>query len=86
METRGNKTFAYVSWCSDGMLVIDATDPYNPDEVARYLNRTGPNDGLAWGIYKIPNNPFIRVATVTVDFIDSRRKVPARVSSALTQA
>ncbi len=62
VESRGNKTFAYVSWYWDGMLVIDVTDPYNPVEVARYLDRTGPNDGLAndfWGVYKEPRSPFI---------------------------
>lgn len=35
-------------------LVLDVSDPYNPVEVARYLDRTGPNDGLAndfWGVY-----------------------------------
>lgn len=62
VETRDDKTFAYVSWYWDGMLVIDVTDPYNPVEVARYLDRTGPNDGLAndfWGVYKEPGRPFI---------------------------
>lgn len=54
VETRGNKTLAYVSWYWDGMLVLDVTDPYNPVEVARYLDPTGPNDGLAndfWGVF-----------------------------------
>lgn len=48
----------YVSWYSDGVLVIDISDPYNPVEVARY-NPTGPefeatNAGIqdVWGIYK----------------------------------
>jgi hypothetical protein len=62
VESRGNKTFAYVSWYWDGMLVLDVTDPYNPVEVARYLDRTGPNDGLAndiWGVHKIPRSPFL---------------------------
>jgi hypothetical protein len=62
VETRGNKTFAYVSWYWDGMLVLDVTDPYNPVEVARYLDRSGPNDGLAndfWGVYKEPEVPFV---------------------------
>jgi hypothetical protein len=62
VESRGNKTFAYVSWYWDGMLVLDVTDPYNPLEVARYLDRTGPNDGLAndfWGVYKEHESPFI---------------------------
>jgi hypothetical protein len=62
VESRGNKTFAYVSWYWDGMLVLDVTDPYNPVEVSRYLDRTGPNDGLAndfWGVYKEHESPFI---------------------------
>jgi hypothetical protein len=62
VESRGNKTFAYVSWYWDGMLVLDVTDPYSPVEVARYLDRTGPNDGLAndfWGVYKEHESPFI---------------------------
>ena len=33
VETTGNKVMAYVAWYSDGMLVIDVTDPYNPVEV-----------------------------------------------------
>ena len=40
------------------MLLI----PYNPVEIARYLDTTGPNDGLAndfWGVYKEPNSPFV---------------------------
>jgi hypothetical protein len=62
VESRDEKTFAYVSWYWDGMLVLDVTDPYNPVEVARYLDATGPNDGLAndfWGVYKEPGRPFI---------------------------
>lgn len=62
VETTGNKVKAYISWYWDGMLVLDVTDPYNPVEVARYLDTTGPNDGLAndfWGVYKIPNQPWI---------------------------
>jgi hypothetical protein len=62
VETRGNKTFAYVSWYWDGMLVLDVTDPYNPIEVARYLDTTGPNDGLAndfWGVFKEENSPYL---------------------------
>ena len=64
VESRGNKTFAYVSWYWDGMLVLDVSDPYNPVEIARYLDNseTNLNDGLAndfWGIYKEANSPFI---------------------------
>ncbi|UCH25858.1 MAG: hypothetical protein JSV66_18350 [Trueperaceae bacterium] len=54
VESRGNKTFAYVSWYSDGMLVLDVSDPYNPVEVGRY---TEPGTDF-WGIYKEPNSPF----------------------------
>jgi hypothetical protein len=63
VETRGNKTYAYVSWYWDGMLVLDVTDPYNPVEVARYLDPTGPNNGLAndfWGVFVDgPESPWI---------------------------
>ena len=62
VENRGNKVFAYVSWYWDGMLVLDVTDPYNVKEVARYLDRSGPNAGMAndfWGVYKVPGSPFI---------------------------
>jgi hypothetical protein len=55
----------YVSWYSDGVLVLDISDPYNPVEVARY-NETGPefeteNGGIqdVWGIYKVPDSPSI---------------------------
>lgn len=63
VETRGNKVRAYVSWYNDGLLVLDVTDPYNPVEVARFsgANKNGdPTD--FWGVYKIPNNPFIYAA------------------------
>lgn len=54
VEKKGRRTLAYVSWYWDGMLVLDVTDPYNPVEVARFLDRSGPNDGLAndfWGVF-----------------------------------
>ncbi len=59
---KGNKVLAYVSWYWDGMLVLDVTDPYNVVEIARYLDTSGPNDGLAndfWGVYKEANSPFL---------------------------
>ena len=60
VETTGNKVKAYVSWYSDGMLVIDVSDPENPVEVGRFLDDSSnggePND--FWGVYKIPNDPF----------------------------
>ena len=60
VETTGNKVKAYVSWYSDGMLVLDVSDPYNPMEVGRFLDAS-TNGGLPndfWGVYKVPNNAF----------------------------
>ncbi len=60
VETTGNKVKAYVSWYSDGMLVLDVSDPYNPVEVGRFLDAS-TNGGLAndfWGVYKVPNDPY----------------------------
>jgi hypothetical protein len=60
VETTGNKTKAYVSWYSDGMLVLDVSDPYNPVEVGRFLDDS-TNGGEPidfWGVYKVPNDPF----------------------------
>jgi len=60
VETTGNKVKVYVSWYSDGMLVIDVSDPENPEEVGRFLDDSSnggePND--FWGVYKVPNDPF----------------------------
>ena len=61
VETTGNKTKAYVSWYSDGMLVLDVSDPTNPAEVARFLDGS-TNDGQPndfWGVYKETNSPWI---------------------------
>jgi hypothetical protein len=56
---------AYISWYSDGVLVLDISDPYNPVEVSRF-HREGSefeaeNGGIqdVWGIYKIPEEPWI---------------------------
>jgi hypothetical protein len=56
---------AYFSWYSDGVLIVDISDPYNPVEVARY-HEAGPefearNGGIqdVWGIYKEPGKPWI---------------------------
>ena len=61
VESTGNKVKAYVSWYWDGMLVLDVSDPYNPVEVARFLDNTTnggfPND--FWGVYKETNSPWI---------------------------
>ncbi len=54
VETTGNKVKAYVSWYSDGMLVLDVSDPYNPVEIGRYTE-TGTD---FWGVYKEKNSPF----------------------------
>ena len=54
VETKGNKTKAYVSWYNDGMLVLDVSDPYNPVETARYVE---PGTDY-WGVYKEKNSPF----------------------------
>lgn len=62
VETIGNRTLAYISWYWDGMLILDISNPYNPVEVSRFLDTTGPNDGMAndfWGVYKVPNQPWI---------------------------
>ena len=63
VQVEDNK--AYISWYSDGVIVVDVSDPANPVEVARY-HRAGPefeaeNGGIqdVWGIYKIPNQPWI---------------------------
>jgi len=55
VETNGNKVKAYISWYSDGMLVLDVSDPYNPVEVGRY---TEPGE-VYWGVYKQTNSPWI---------------------------
>lgn len=61
VETTGNKVKAYIAWYSDGMLVLDISDPYNPVETARFLDASSndgdPND--FWGVYKEPNEPWI---------------------------
>jgi hypothetical protein len=54
VETLGNKTKAYVSWYSDGMLILDVTDTEIPVEIGRY---TEPGTDF-WGVYKETNSPF----------------------------
>lgn len=60
VETQGNQVLAYIAWYNDGMIVLDISDPYAPVEIARYLG-TNENGDLNdfWGVYKIPNDPFI---------------------------
>ncbi|WP_396610654.1 PA domain-containing protein [Haloferax sp. S1W] len=56
---------AYISWYSDGVLILDISDPYNPVETARYSPRgsefEAQNGGIqdVWGIYKEPRRPWI---------------------------
>ena len=58
-------TKAYISWYSDGLVVLDIADPYNPVEVARYHEAgdafEARNGGIQdiWGVYKVPNQPWI---------------------------
>lgn len=40
VETTGNKTKSYISWCWEGMLILDFTDPYNPVATARLLDNS----------------------------------------------
>ncbi len=56
---------AYISWYSDGVLILDISDPSDPVEIARY-HREGSefeaeNGGIqdVWGIYKEPRTPWI---------------------------
>ena len=65
VENQGNKIYAYFSWYTDGLIVVDVTDPYNPIEIARY-DESGAafeaqNGGIQdiWGVYKEENSPFI---------------------------
>ena len=66
VERQGNRTLAYLSWYSDGMVVVDVTDPYAPVEVARFFDDTAAfrdaNGGAPhdyWGVYKVPGSPFV---------------------------
>ena len=65
VETADDKVKAYISWYTDGVVVVDVTDPFNPVETARY-HRAGAefeeeNGGIQdiWGIYKQPDSPWI---------------------------
>jgi hypothetical protein len=65
VEELGDAVKAYLSWYSEGVLILDVTDPTDPLETARF-HREGPdfeaeNGGIqdVWGIYKIPNEPWI---------------------------
>jgi hypothetical protein len=65
-STDDGQVKAYISWYWDGMLVLDVTDPYNPEEVARFFDNSpefieanGGNPHDFWGVYKIPDEPWI---------------------------
>ncbi|KAB1186684.1 MULTISPECIES: PA domain-containing protein [Haloferax] len=55
----------YISWYSDGVLIVDISDPANPVEVARYSpggqEFEDQNGGIqdVWGIDKEKNSPWI---------------------------
>ncbi len=56
---------AYISWYSDGVLVLDISDPSDPVEIARF-NPTdsafeAQNGGIqdVWGVYKEPGSELI---------------------------
>ena len=60
-----HKNKAYVSWYSDGMVVLDISNPGNPVETARF-KMAGPefesaNGGIQdiWGVHKDGNQPWI---------------------------
>ncbi len=53
--TDDGKVKAYISWYTDGILVLDITDPYNPVEVGRFSGGTTN----FWGVYKVPDEPWI---------------------------
>ncbi len=60
-----DKGIAYISWYSDGLLMVDISDPYNPVEVGRYHESGAEfeesNAGVQdiWGVYKEDNSPWV---------------------------
>ena len=55
VETTGASVKAYISWYTDGMLILDISDPAHPVEVGRYTE-----EGTDfWGVHKEPNSPWI---------------------------
>ena len=64
-DTDDGQIKAYISWYSDGVLVLDVTDPYNPVEVGRYHEAgeafEARNGGIqdVWGIYKVTGEPWL---------------------------
>ncbi len=66
VDSRDDKTFAYISWYWDGMVVLDITDPYNPREVARFFDDSeefreanGDNPHDFWGVHKLADEPWV---------------------------
>ncbi|MEN8041270.1 MAG: PA domain-containing protein [Actinomycetota bacterium] len=61
VETVDDKVKAYISWYTDGIVVLDISDPYNPVETARFLDDStnGGESNDFWGIYKVPDEPWI---------------------------
>ena len=57
-ETVDGRVQTYVSWYSEGVLVVDVTDPFNPVEVTRFHGEgaafEAENGGIqdVWGIFK----------------------------------
>jgi hypothetical protein len=65
VETTDAKVRAWVSWSSDGVLMLDITDPWAPELVGHYMDPSGPNNGLPndfWGVYKVPAEPWIHAS------------------------
>ncbi len=65
-DTDDGRVKAYISWYSDGMVILDITDPYAPRETARYFDKSteflASNGGQPhdfWGVYKVPGEPWI---------------------------
>lgn len=56
---------AYFSWYSDGVLILDISDPSNPVEIARWHRASSAfeesNGGIqnVWGVYKVRDKPWI---------------------------
>ena len=75
--------YAYVSWYSDGVLVIDISDPSNPVEVARWNPRDqgfeDSNGGVqsVWGVHKLPGDPHLYVSDMNGGLYVLRVRLPA---------
>jgi len=61
---------AYISWYSDGVLVLNIADPYNPVEIARFhgdgVQFEAANNGKqdVWGVYKETDNDLIYISDI----------------------